>query len=148
MGSDPATAGKPIPPVWLPRVLLSAMFIESAVDKLLHWHRYAADVAAHHVPFIDAALALATSAELLGSAALLSGTAQLPTLMLPTLLPPTLLRSCLLLLCAYVLGVDLLFFPFWSLPDPDSIAARKEFLKNLAVIGGLLAVIPSSRTPH
>ncbi len=109
---------------WLIRVLLALMFLESAIDKTLNWSHYTAEVAAHHVPFAGVALFCAGAVELIGSAALLFGFALAPAL---------------LALAAYTLTVNFIYFDFWAMPMPDAIMARKEFLKNLAVAGGLLA---------
>ncbi len=42
---------------------------------------------------------------------------------------------------AYTLCVNVFYFHFWSMPMPDAVGARKEFLKDLAVVGGLFALI-------
>ncbi|MGA9658536.1 MAG: DoxX family protein [Asticcacaulis sp.] len=110
--------------LWLVRLLMAAMFLESAIDKILHWTRYVSEVNAHHIPFPEIALFMAASVELAGSAALLTGFALAPAL---------------LALAAYTLIINIFYFDFWNLPLPDAIMARKEFLKNLAVAGGLLA---------
>ncbi len=110
--------------LWFVRVLMAAMFLESAVDKMLHWPQYMAEVAAHNIPLPPVALLAATLVELAGSAALLFGFALAPAL---------------LALAAYTLIVNFFYFDFWALPMPEAVMARKEFLKNLAVAGGLLA---------
>ena len=110
--------------LWLVRVLMAAMFLESAVDKMFNWSHYTTEVAAHHIPFPAFALVCATTVELAGSAALLFGVALAPAL---------------LALAAYTLIINFFYFDFWALPLPDAVGARKEFLKNLAVAGGLLA---------
>lgn len=110
--------------LWLPRLMLAAMYVESGVDKLLHWAAYVNEVAAHGIPLAPLSLALAVSVEILGSAALLAG---------------VWLTPALLALAVYTLIVNFFYFDFWAMVDPASLMARKEFLKNIAVAGGLLS---------
>ncbi|ADU12236.1 DoxX family protein [Asticcacaulis excentricus] len=110
--------------LWLPRLMLAAMFIESGVDKLWHWTTYLQDAAAHGIPLAPLSLALAVSVEILGSAALLAGVCLTPAL---------------LALAVYTLSVNFFYFDFWAMVEPASLMARKEFLKNIAVAGGLLS---------
>ncbi|WP_298327938.1 DoxX family protein [Asticcacaulis sp.] len=109
--------------LWLPRLMLAAIFVESGVDKLWHWPAYVQDAAAHGIPLAPLSLALAVSVEILGSAALLAGVCLTPAL---------------LALAVYTLIVNFFYFDFWAMVEPASLMARKEFLKNIAVAGGLL----------
>ncbi len=119
--------------LWFVRVLMAAMFLESAVDKIWHWSNYTAEVAAHHIPLPMVALSLAACVEVAGSAALLTGFALAPAL---------------LALAAYTICINFFYFDFWNLPMPEAIMARKEFLKNLAVAGGLIAYMIDAISPQ
>lgn len=110
--------------LWFVRIPIAAMFMESGLDKLLDLQTSITDVASHGVPFPQLATCAAALIEMVGSAALLSGVAMTPAL---------------IALAGYTLVVNVFYFDFWAQPMPQAIMARKEFLKNLAVAGGLLA---------
>lgn len=105
------------------RLLMAAMFIESFIDKLWHWHSYLSQVQEKGVPFPFAALACAAAVEILGSVSLVLG---------------LFVAEGALLLAAYVFALGFVYFNFWSLSGAAAIATRKDFLKDLAVIAGLL----------
>jgi putative oxidoreductase len=105
------------------RIMLSLMFIESAVDKLMRWDFFVAEVGQMGIPFGGLSLVTATVVEILGSIMLLSGFG---------------IRFGALALAAYTIIVSFFYFDFWNQADIAAIMARKEFLKNIAVAGGLL----------
>ena len=107
---------------WPLRLLIAAMFLESGVDKVINRATYLADVAAHHIPLPAVSLTLVTLVELAGGVAGLFGVAVVPAL---------------IALGLYTLVVNLVYFDFWAQAMPGAVMARKEFLKNLAVVGGL-----------
>jgi putative oxidoreductase len=109
--------------IFAARLLLSLMFIESCADKILHWDFYLAETAAKNIPFPMLALSSAALVEFLGSVALITGVG---------------IRLGALALAGYTVIVSFFYFDFWNQADPAAIMARKEFLKNLAVAGGLL----------
>ncbi|WP_234406225.1 DoxX family protein [Methylobacillus glycogenes] len=108
------------------RMLMAVMFIESAIDKSLHWHFYLQETTQQGIPFPALALAMAIAVEVLGSIALLTRF-QLPL--------------AALMLAGYVFVLNFFYFDFWNLSGQEAIGLRKEFLKNLAVVAGLLAFI-------
>ncbi len=107
---------------WLLRLLIAAMFLESGIDKVLNRSTFLSDVTAHHVPLPAVSLTLVTLVELGGGVAVLLGLAVVPALVA---------------LGLYTLVVNFVYFEFWAQPMPGAVMARKEFLKNLAVVGGL-----------
>lgn len=107
---------------WPLRLLIAAMFLESGIDKVVNRSTYLADVAAHHIPLPAVSLTLVTLVELAGGIAVLFGVAVVPALVA---------------LGLYTLVVNFFYFDFWAQPMPGAVMTRKEFLKNLAVIGGL-----------
>ncbi len=120
---------KTSPQAWawlLIRMLMAVMFIESAIDKSLHWHFYLQETTQQGIPFPALALAMAIAVEVLGSIALLTRF-QLPL--------------AALMLAGYVFVLNFFYFDFWNLSGQEAIGLRKEFLKNLAVVAGLLAFI-------
>ena len=115
----PKTAG-----LWLAvRVLMALMFIESFFDKLLHWDFYVSETAAKGLPLPAVALGLAVTTELLGCVALIAGVG---------------LRLACVMLAGYVFVLGFVYFDFWNQEGVAAIMARKEFLKDLSVIAGLL----------
>ncbi|TFF35241.1 DoxX family protein [Pseudomonas sp. RIT623] len=52
-------------------------------------------------------------------------------------------RPLALLFALFVLGTALLGHPFWSMVDPERSANMTQFLKNLSIAGGLLALAVS-----
>jgi putative oxidoreductase len=105
------------------RIMLALMFIESAVDKLMRWDFFMAEVVQIGIPFGNLSLMAATATEILGALTLLSGFG---------------MRLGSLALAFYTVIVSFFYFDFWNQVDLAAIMARKEFLKNIAVAGGLL----------
>jgi len=112
--------------IWLARILLALMFAESAIDKLLHRDKYRGEIVARGIPMATLCLSAAALLETAGAASLLTTWA-----MAWTLLP----------LIAYVVGVSCIYFDFWRHEGEEASMLRKEFLRNLAVAGGLLACL-------
>ncbi len=110
---------------WLCRLSVVSVFLESGIDKLLNWNVYIGQVAEQGMPFPPLSLAAATAVELCGSFVLLTGIFLWPGI---------------LALCAYTFMTNLFFFDFWNATGIDAVMGRKEFLKNIALIGGILAL--------
>ena len=110
--------------LWGVRILLAAMYVESCVDKILNWTTYLAEVRAHHIPWGTLSLALAALTEAAGAIALLTGFGLIPALVV---------------LALYTVTINFFYFDFWNQPMPAAVMARKEFLKNFAVAGGILS---------
>lgn len=111
--------------IFAARILLSLMFIESCADKLMHWDFYVGEIAAKHIPFPPLALGAAALTEFVGSITLITGFG---------------IRLGTFALAGYTFIVNFYYFDFWNQVDIAAIMARKEFLKNLAVVGGLLVL--------
>lgn len=52
-------------------------------------------------------------------------------------------RPLALLFVLFVLGTALIGHPFWNMVDPERAANMTQFLKNLSICGGLLALAAS-----
>ena len=109
--------------VFAARILLSLMFIESCADKLMHWDFYVSETTTKHIPFPTLALGAAALTEFLGSVALITGIG---------------IRFGAFALAGYTFIVNFYYFDFWNQVDVAAIMARKEFLKNIAIVAGLL----------
>lgn len=117
---------------WLAiRLLMASMFVESFLDKLLHWDGYLQETITKGIPFPAIGLGMAVAVEALGSATLISS---------------KFIRLGAFMLAGYVFVLGFFYFNFWNLSGIDAVMARKEFLKDLAVIAGLLLIV-LDRTP-
>jgi putative oxidoreductase len=105
------------------RVLLSVIFILSGITKVLNWTDSDAMMVAQNIPHAQLLLFLAIIVELVGGLALLVG--------LRT-------RLAAVVLFLYLIPVTLIFHHFWGLPPVQQQGQMTQFLKNLAIMGGLL----------
>jgi putative oxidoreductase len=114
------------------RIFMALMFIESFIEKLLHWNHSLIDIAINNVPFPAISLTAATAIEIFGSICLLSGRC---------------LRYGAIFLAAYVFILQFFYFDFWNHTGLGAVIERREFLKNMAVIAGLflLALVDSAK---
>lgn len=108
------------------RGLTALMFIESFIDKLTHWSIYAAETASKGIPLPSIALGLAVATEIFGSVTLVTG---------------YFIRLGALALAGYVFVLGFFYFDFWNMEGAAEMGARKEFLKDFAVIAGLLLIV-------
>jgi putative oxidoreductase len=107
------------------RVLLTLIFLFAAAGKLLDFHGTAQDLGSRGVPFPEVALASAIALESVGALLILAGFhARLGALLLILFLVPT----------------TLVMHDFWASEGNQRIADLLQFLKNLAILGGLLLV--------
>jgi putative oxidoreductase len=128
MPDDPL---KPFTPL-LGRLLLSALFLVSGTLKIVYWNDTLQGLTALHVPAAPFMLALAVFAELAGGFAVLTG---------------FLARMAAALLFLYLIPVTLLFHAFWASPAAQQGGQMIQFLKNLAIMGGLLLLAAGGPGP-
>jgi len=107
------------------RILLSLIFIISGFAKAAHWSGTAAMMASKGIPLVSASLLLTILIELGGGLALLIGYRA---------------RLAALALALYLVPVTLLFHNFWAYHGMDQQMQMINFLKNLAILGGLLGL--------
>ena len=121
------------------RVALGTIFVVSGLGKLAAWRGTVAYAASKGVPEI--LLAIATALELLGAVSVVVGFKA---------------RWGALALLIFLVPVTLVFHNFWGVPAEQQQMELVNFLKNLAIAGGLLIVfgrgagafsIDSSRIP-
>lgn len=110
------------------RLLLSAIFLISGVGKLLAYDATAAYMKEAGLTMIPLLLIAAAAVEILGGLSLFLG-----------------LRARLgaAVLILYLIAVTALFHNFWDLEGAVRQLQLIEFLKNLAIIGGLFYVASS-----
>ncbi len=121
------------------RVALVTIFIASGLGKLAGWRGTVAYAGSKGVS--ETLLAIATALELIGAVSVLVGFKA---------------RWGALALIIFLVPVTLVFHNFWAVPAAQQQTEMVNFLKNLAICGGLLIVfgrgagafsIDSSRTP-
>lgn len=105
------------------RILLSIIFLLSGVMKLMNWQATEMQMAAHGMPAIPLLLALATLIEIAGGLALLLGFQT---------------RVAALIVFLYLIPTTLIFHNFWNYQGAAQQGQLINFLKNLAIMGGLL----------
>lgn len=107
------------------RLLLCIIFIVAGIGKFLNYNATLDYMAAQGITFTAFFLIVAAIIEILGGLSLLLGYKT---------------RIGALVLFLYLIPVTVLFHNFWSLEGADRQAQFVEFLKNLAILGGLAYV--------
>jgi putative oxidoreductase len=106
------------------RVALGTIFVVSGLGNLAAWGGTAAYAGSKGVPV--ALLAIATALELLGALSIVLGFKA---------------RWGALALLIFLVPVTLVFHNFWAVPAQQQQLEMVNFLKNLAIGGGLLIVL-------
>lgn len=110
----------------LARLLLCVIFLTSAFGKITGYAATLEYMEARGMPAVQLGLPVAIAAEVAGGLALLVG-----------------LRARLgaLLLIAFLVPATLYFHNFWTFPADQVRNQMAHFLKNTAIVGGLLMVV-------
>jgi uncharacterized membrane protein YphA (DoxX/SURF4 family) len=117
----------------LGRVLLSLIFLGSAVGKLQDWQGTAQMMTDRGLPAVDALLSIVVGLELVGGLMVMLG--------LYT-------RSGVLLLLIFLVPASVVMHNFWTMPPgPDRMNQMAHFMKNLSIIGGLIFVLAMGPGP-
>jgi putative oxidoreductase len=115
----------------LGRVLLSVIFILSGLGKLPHFHDVAGMMAGKGIPLASVALVITLLIEIGGGLMVLTGFKA---------------RYASLVIAVWLVPVTLVFHNFWAVPAAQQQDQMINFLKNLAIIGGLLVTAFASST--
>ncbi|MFZ0634524.1 MAG: DoxX family protein [Candidatus Acidiferrales bacterium] len=107
------------------RILLSVVFLVSGTLKIVGFNTMVGYAAAVGLPLPAVSLAIAAAIELIGGVMLLTGYKA---------------RVAAWVLFAYLIPTTLLFHHFWAIRGPEQLTQMVNFLKNLAIMGGLLVV--------
>lgn len=108
------------------RVLLVFMFVYSGFNKISGFEGTEAAIAGKNVPLPAIATTIAIVIECIGGAMIAFGWKA---------------RWAAIAVAAFTLVATILFHNFWAMTDPAAIKTNQlMFLKNIAVIGGLLLV--------
>jgi len=114
----------------LGRLLLSVIFILSGVQKLMHFSQVASMMAGKGIPLASVALALSITIEIGGGLLLITGYK---------------VRYVAIVMALWMVPVTLTFHNFWAFQGDVREMQMVNFLKNLAIMGGLLVAAFSSR---
>jgi len=109
----------------LGRVLLSAIFILSGIGKIPHFNDVAGMMAQKGIPLATVALAITLLIEIGGGLMVLTGFKA---------------RYAALVIALWLIPVTLVFHHFWGIPEAAKQEQMVNFLKNVAIMGGLLVL--------
>ncbi len=107
------------------RILISIVFLLSGAVKLMSWSMVASMMASKGFPIATAMLAGAVIVEVLGGLCLLLGFKA---------------RIAAFILFLYLIPATLVFHNFWAMQGEMRMDNQGHFLKNVAIMGGLLMV--------
>jgi len=113
----------------LGRVLLSAIFILSGLGKLPHFHDIAGMMASKGIPLASVALVITLLIEIGGGLLLLTGYKA---------------RYAAFVIALWLIPVTFVFHHFWGIPAEQQQDQMVNFLKNVAIMGGLLVLAYAS----
>jgi len=119
--SDSSSSAVPL----LGRILVSIVFLFSGLGKVMAFSMMTGVAASKHMPLPALMIGGAAAVEILGGLAVLTGFQAKPA-------------SWVLFL--YLIPTTFLFHNFWTLQGMDRVDAQAHFLKNVAIMGGLLFI--------
>jgi putative oxidoreductase len=109
----------------LGRLLLSVIFILSGLGKIPHFHDVAGMMAQKGIPLATVALVITLFIEIGGGLMVLTGFGA---------------RYAALVIFLWLIPVTLVFHHFWGIPAEQQQDQMVNFLKNVAIMGGLLVL--------
>jgi putative oxidoreductase len=107
------------------RIGLALIFLWSGYGKIMHLQETAGYMNAYHVPLASVLVWPAAIVELAGAAMLVTGWKA---------------RGAALVLAAYSILAALIFHNFWAVPADQALNQTIHFMKNIAIMGGLLQI--------
>ncbi len=113
----------------LGRLLLSVIFILSGLGKIPHFNDVAGLMASQGIPLASLALVITLLIEIGGGLMVLTGFKA---------------RYAALVIAIWLVPVTLIFHKFWGIPAADQQGQMINFLKNVAIMGGLLILASAS----
>ncbi len=107
------------------RLLMVALFLPAGIGKLTGFAGTVGYISSVGLPLPTLAAAVALIVEIVGSLALLAGFGT---------------RIAALVLAAFTLVASFFFHAYWGVPADQAFMQQLLFFKNIAVVGGLLAI--------
>ncbi len=120
------------PVVVIARLLLAAMFILAGISKFGNLEGTAGYIASGGLPMASVLAVLVAALEVVGGIALAVGFQA---------------RMAAAALAGFTLLATVLFHNFWAMPADQAFVQQLMFMKNLAVVGGLLMVFSFGAGP-
>jgi putative oxidoreductase len=108
------------------RVLMAALFLPAGISKLTGFAGTVGYISSVGLPLPTLGAALALTVEIVGGLALLLGWGT---------------RWAALVLAGFTLAASVFFHNFWGVPADQAFVQQLLFFKNIAVVGGLLALV-------
>jgi putative oxidoreductase len=108
------------------RILISLIFVSAGWNKITNWEGTAGYMTAYGMPLVPLFLIAAMATEILGSLSVLLGIWA---------------RWGALALFLFMIPTTIIFHNFWSVPDAERMMQMMNFMKNLAIMGGLLVIV-------
>jgi len=109
----------------LARLLLAALFLPAGISKIGGFAGTAGYIGSVGLPLPEVGAALAIAVEVLGGIALIVGFGT---------------RWAALALAVFTLVASFFFHAYWALPAEQQMMQQLMFMKNIGVVGGLLAL--------
>lgn len=107
------------------RLLFAVMFLPAGIGKITGFSGTVGYIASVGLPMPAAAAAAAIAVEVLGSLALIFGVGT---------------RFAALVLAFFTLVASFFFHAYWAAPADQQMVVQLLFFKNIAIVGGLLAL--------
>ena len=107
------------------RLLMVVLFLPAGIGKLIGFAGTVGYISSVGLPLPTLAAAVALIVEIVGSLALLAGFGT---------------RVAALVLAAFTLVASFFFHAYWGVPADQAFMQQLLFFKNIAVVGGLLAI--------
>jgi putative oxidoreductase len=107
------------------RVAMAALYLPSGFTKLTHLGAFAGSLAQHGVPLATALAPIGAGVEFIGALLILTGTR---------------LRWAAILMAVFTVVAAMISHRFWELGGAARAAQEIHFLKNIAIVGGYLAL--------
>ena len=107
------------------RLLMVALFLPAGIGKLTGFAGTVGYITSVGLPLPTLAAAVAMIVEIVGSLALLAGFGT---------------RIAALVLAAFTLVASFFFHAYWGVPADQAFMQQLLFFKNIALVGGLLAI--------
>lgn len=109
----------------LARLLLAALFLPAGISKIGGFAGTAGYIGSVGLPMPELGAAIAIAVEVLGGIALIIGFGT---------------RWAALALAVFTLVASFFFHAYWALPAEQQMMQQLMFMKNIGVVGGLLAL--------
>lgn len=115
------------------RIGLAALFLWSGYSKLIYMDGNVGYMKAYGMPAAELLIWPALLVELIGGAMLLAGWKA---------------RWAALVLALFTVPATFVFHAYWGVPADQALNQQIHFMKNLAIIGGLLSVFAHGSGPY